>query len=63
MGLNVNLRAFKVSKIHIHVIIQKLTRIVVPPAELEGVLLTHPRVVDAGVIGVFSEAEATEYPR
>ncbi|KAF8517346.1 AMP binding protein [Gautieria morchelliformis] len=35
----------------------------VPPAELEGVLLTHPRVVDAGVIGVFSEAEATEYPR
>lgn len=35
----------------------------VPPADLEGVLLTHPKVVDAGVIGVWSEAEATELPR
>ncbi|KAF8586519.1 acetyl-CoA synthetase-like protein [Ramaria rubella] len=35
----------------------------VPPAELEGVLLTHPNVVDAGVIGVWSDAEATESPR
>ncbi|KAF8586520.1 AMP binding protein [Ramaria rubella] len=35
----------------------------VPPADLEGVLLTHPNVTDAGVIGVWSDAEATEYPR
>ncbi|KAF8507891.1 AMP binding protein [Hysterangium stoloniferum] len=34
-----------------------------PPADLEGVLLTHPNVIDAGVIGVWSEAEATEFPR
>ncbi|KAF8525315.1 hypothetical protein JB92DRAFT_3087310 [Gautieria morchelliformis] len=35
----------------------------VTPAELEEILLAHPKVVDAGVIGVFSEAEATEYLR
>ncbi|KAF8507895.1 hypothetical protein BU17DRAFT_100190 [Hysterangium stoloniferum] len=34
-----------------------------PPVDLEGVLLTHPNVIDAGVIGVWSEAKATEFPR
>jgi acyl-CoA synthetase (AMP-forming)/AMP-acid ligase II len=34
----------------------------VAPAELEAVLLTHPDVVDAGVIGVFDE-QAGEVPK
>ena len=34
----------------------------VPPAELEGLLLTHPAVEDAGVIGV-PDQEAGELPR
>ncbi|KAH7910994.1 AMP binding protein [Hygrophoropsis aurantiaca] len=35
----------------------------VPPAELESVLLQHPDVTDAAVIGVDSKEEATELPR
>ncbi|KAG8720268.1 hypothetical protein FRC08_000704 [Ceratobasidium sp. 394] len=35
----------------------------VPPADLENVLLTHPDIIDAGVIGVHSEEQATELPR
>ncbi|KFY86640.1 hypothetical protein V500_07503 [Pseudogymnoascus sp. VKM F-4518 (FW-2643)] len=35
----------------------------VPPAELEGLLLNHPQVMDAAVIGVMSERDATELPR
>ncbi|GJJ12638.1 hypothetical protein Clacol_006881 [Clathrus columnatus] len=35
----------------------------VAPAELEDILLSHPKIVDAGVIGVWSENEATEFPR
>ena len=36
---------------------------VVAPAELEGVLIEHPGIIDAGVIGVWSESEQTELPR
>ncbi|CEL60419.1 hypothetical protein RSOLAG1IB_09625 [Rhizoctonia solani AG-1 IB] len=35
----------------------------VPPADLENVLLTHPDIIDVGVIGVHSEEQATELPR
>ncbi|OAA67279.1 phenylacetyl-ligase [Niveomyces insectorum RCEF 264] len=35
----------------------------VPPAELEGILLGHDDVLDAGVIGVEDRAQATEVPR
>ncbi|KAG6841958.1 hypothetical protein C0991_004446 [Blastosporella zonata] len=35
----------------------------VPPAELEGLLLSHPDVADSAVIGVYSESQATELPR
>jgi len=35
----------------------------VPPAEMEALLLQHPKVVDVAVIGVYSEKDATELPR
>ncbi|KAJ6487695.1 AMP binding protein [Mycena sanguinolenta] len=35
----------------------------VPPAELEAILFTHPDVADAAVIGVESVEQATELPR
>ncbi|QRV92769.1 AMP binding enzyme [Ceratobasidium sp. AG-Ba] len=35
----------------------------VPPADLENVLLEHPDIIDAGVIGVDSIEQATELPR
>ncbi|KAK4181655.1 putative 4-coumarate--CoA ligase [Triangularia setosa] len=35
----------------------------VPPAELEGILLTHPDVLDACVIGIEDKGLATEVPR
>jgi 4-coumarate--CoA ligase len=34
----------------------------VAPAELEGYLNAHPEVADAGVVSVYSEDDATEYP-
>ena len=35
----------------------------VPPAELEGLLLSHPSVNDVAVIGINSKDQATELPR
>lgn len=43
--------------------VMKLTPVLVAPAELESVLIQHPDIVDAGVIGVYSEEEVTELPR
>ncbi|PWY97388.1 acetyl-CoA synthetase-like protein [Testicularia cyperi] len=34
----------------------------VPPAELEGVLVTHPHVAAAAVVGVYSNDQGTELP-
>jgi acyl-coenzyme A synthetase/AMP-(fatty) acid ligase len=35
----------------------------VAPAELEALLLQQPKVIDAGVVGVYDESQATELPR
>jgi 4-coumarate--CoA ligase len=35
----------------------------VPPAELEGILLSHPQVSDVAVIGIYDKDQATELPR
>lgn len=35
----------------------------VAPAELEAILCSHDEVADAGVVGVYDKAEATEWPR
>ena len=35
----------------------------VPPAELEGLLLSHPLVNDVAVIGIYNKDQATELPR
>ena len=35
----------------------------VPPAELEGLLLSHPKINDVAVVGVYSRDQATEVPR
>ncbi|KAJ2909422.1 hypothetical protein GGI21_001896 [Coemansia aciculifera] len=35
----------------------------IPPAELEGLLVEHPAVVDAAVIPIYDEARASEIPK
>lgn len=35
----------------------------VPPAELEALLLTHPKVVDVIIVGIVDHSQATELPR
>lgn len=35
----------------------------VAPAELEGILATHPAIEDVAVIGVYDKSQATELPR
>jgi 4-coumarate--CoA ligase len=35
----------------------------VAPAELEGLLLLHPKVSAAAVIGIYDKSQATELPR
>ncbi|KAF1920035.1 4-coumarate-CoA ligase-like protein [Ampelomyces quisqualis] len=35
----------------------------VPPAELEGLLVSHPNVIDCAVIGLYDKDQATEIPR
>ena len=35
----------------------------VPPAELEGKMLAHPKIADVAVIGVYDDSQATEVPR
>ncbi|KAN0081220.1 hypothetical protein V8E55_008844 [Tylopilus felleus] len=42
---------------------KELIKQVVPPAELEALLLQHPDVADAGVVSVYNKEEATELPR
>ena len=34
----------------------------VPPAELEGLLASHPKIEDVAVLGVYREEQATEVP-
>ena len=35
----------------------------VPPAELEGLLISHPMVNDVAVVGIYAKEQATEVPR
>jgi len=35
----------------------------VPPAELEGLLISHPMVNDVAVVGIYNKDQATEVPR
>lgn len=35
----------------------------VAPAELEGILVTHPAVEDVAVVGVYDKSQATELPK
>ncbi|PSN65657.1 4-coumarate-CoA ligase-like protein [Corynespora cassiicola Philippines] len=35
----------------------------VPPAELEGILVSHPNINDVAVIGIYDKDQATEIPR
>ena len=35
----------------------------VPPAELEGLLISHPKINDVAVVGVYDKGQATEVPR
>lgn len=55
--------------IHLYSIVDRLKELIkyngfqVAPAELEAMLLKHPKVTDVAVIGVVSAERATELPR
>ncbi|ORX71374.1 acetyl-CoA synthetase-like protein [Linderina pennispora] len=35
----------------------------IPPAELEGLLVDHPAILDSAVIGIYDDVQATEVPK
>ncbi|CAG8502211.1 17025_t:CDS:2, partial [Racocetra fulgida] len=65
---NQQLKYYKICFIGYFYVIDRVKELIkykghqVAPAELESLLLTHPAIADAAVIGIYSEKEATELP-
>ncbi|TIB95876.1 AMP binding protein [Wallemia mellicola] len=57
------------NKLNLFKIVDRLKELIkykgfqVPPASLEGLLLSHPEVKDVAVIGVYDDKQSTELPR